>query len=271
MLPGVVPFPPEFAQRYRAKGYWQDKSLAQEFAAVFKTYRERDRARRRREDLHLRRDRRAHRPPGAEPARLGLQAARPRGARAAERAPSSCCSTSRCRRSARSRSPRSPRTASPRSASSCSSPGATTCVYPERQGDFAFEPDDPARAGGESAPAALHFAARRLRGSDRATSRASRTSELAKIRIDPTDPCIFQLSGGTTGIPKLIPRTHNDYAYNSKTAAPVCGVTKRLGAAARAADRAQPAARLPGHPGLFLPGRQGGALADHAPGGDVPR
>src|SRR6185295_11133350 len=31
---------------------------------------------------------------------------------------------------------------------------------------------------------------------------------------------------GTTGIPKLIPRTHNDYAYNSKTAAPVCGVTK---------------------------------------------
>ena len=43
-------------------------------------------------------------------------------------------------------------------------------------------------------------------------------SELEKIRIDPTDPCIFQLSGGTTGIPKLIPRTNNDYAYNSKVA-----------------------------------------------------
>jgi 2,3-dihydroxybenzoate-AMP ligase len=51
-------------------------------------------------------------------------------------------------------------------------------------------------------------------------------SRLEDIRIDPTDPCIFQLSGGTTGIPKLIPRTHNDYAYNSKTAAPVCAVTK---------------------------------------------
>src|SRR5207237_4674440 len=37
-LAGVVPFPPEFAERYRAKGYWQDKSLAQEFAAVFKKY-----------------------------------------------------------------------------------------------------------------------------------------------------------------------------------------------------------------------------------------
>jgi 2,3-dihydroxybenzoate-AMP ligase len=50
-------------------------------------------------------------------------------------------------------------------------------------------------------------------------------SALAKIAIDPTDPCIFQLSGGTTGVPKLIPRTHNDYAYNSKTASLACGVT----------------------------------------------
>jgi 2,3-dihydroxybenzoate-AMP ligase len=50
-------------------------------------------------------------------------------------------------------------------------------------------------------------------------------AKLSEIRIDPDDPCIFQLSGGTTGIPKLIPRTHNDYAYNSRTAVPVCGVT----------------------------------------------
>ena len=42
--------------------------------------------------------------------------------------------------------------------------------------------------------------------------------------LDPTDPAVFQLSGGTTGIPKLIPRTHNDYAYNSKIAAEVCDV-----------------------------------------------
>src|SRR5438445_5745733 len=55
--------------------------------------------------------------------------------------------------------------------------------------------------------------------------KAKSTGPLKTIRIDPTDPCVFQLSGGTTGIPKLIPRTHNDYAYNSKTAAAVCGVT----------------------------------------------
>jgi len=49
---------------------------------------------------------------------------------------------------------------------------------------------------------------------------------LAGIRIDPADPALFLLSGGTTGIPKLIPRTHNDYLYNSKVAAAVCEIGK---------------------------------------------
>ena len=49
-------------------------------------------------------------------------------------------------------------------------------------------------------------------------------SDLKSIRIDPEDPAVFQLSGGTTGIPKLIPRTHNDYIYNSKIASAVTGV-----------------------------------------------
>ncbi len=38
MLEGFVPFPPEFAARYREKGYWRDQSLAQEFAAVFQRF-----------------------------------------------------------------------------------------------------------------------------------------------------------------------------------------------------------------------------------------
>src|SRR6516164_4959925 len=38
MLEGVVPFPPEFACRYRERGYWADKSLAEEFKAVFERY-----------------------------------------------------------------------------------------------------------------------------------------------------------------------------------------------------------------------------------------
>jgi 2,3-dihydroxybenzoate-AMP ligase len=47
---------------------------------------------------------------------------------------------------------------------------------------------------------------------------------LDEIRIDPSDPALFLLSGGTTGIPKLIPRTHNDYLYNSKIAAAACEI-----------------------------------------------
>jgi 2,3-dihydroxybenzoate---[aryl-carrier protein] ligase len=40
-------------------------------------------------------------------------------------------------------------------------------------------------------------------------------SALGKLKIDPNEPAVFQLSGGTTGIPKIIPRTHNDYIFNS--------------------------------------------------------
>src|ERR1700689_1223096 len=47
---------------------------------------------------------------------------------------------------------------------------------------------------------------------------------LEQISRDPADPALFLLSGGTTGIPKLIPRTHNDYLYNSKIAAAVCEI-----------------------------------------------
>ena len=38
MLEGVVGFPPDFARRYREKGYWQDKSLVREFAPVFEKF-----------------------------------------------------------------------------------------------------------------------------------------------------------------------------------------------------------------------------------------
>lgn len=58
--------------------------------------------------------------------------------------------------------------------------------------------------------------------------REARTTEdeirALRAGLDPEDPAVFQLSGGTTGIPKLIPRSHNDYAYNSKLAASVCDI-----------------------------------------------
>jgi 2,3-dihydroxybenzoate-AMP ligase len=48
--------------------------------------------------------------------------------------------------------------------------------------------------------------------------------ETLRRQIDPEDPAVFQLSGGTTGVPKLIPRSHNDYAFNSYLAVSVCDV-----------------------------------------------
>ncbi len=47
--------------------------------------------------------------------------------------------------------------------------------------------------------------------------------ELKAYRPDPMEPAIFQLSGGTTGTPKIIPRTHNDYYYNAKCCAEAQG------------------------------------------------
>ena len=36
------------------------------------------------------------------------------------------------------------------------------------------------------------------------------------------DVALFLLSGGTTGLPKLIPRTHDDYEYNARRSGEVC-------------------------------------------------
>ncbi|MBD0323957.1 MAG: AMP-binding protein, partial [Aldersonia sp.] len=41
-------------------------------------------------------------------------------------------------------------------------------------------------------------------------------------RPDPSDIAVLLVSGGTTGVPKLIPRTHDDYAYNARASAEVC-------------------------------------------------
>ena len=50
-------------------------------------------------------------------------------------------------------------------------------------------------------------------------------SRLADFRPDPLEPGLFQLSGGTTGVPKIIPRTHNDYSLNFKAVSDICAVT----------------------------------------------
>jgi 2,3-dihydroxybenzoate-AMP ligase len=221
-LAGVAPFPPELAQRYRAKGYWRDRSLAQEFAICFSKYKNRiflvDGERRfTYAELDAVTDNLA-----LNLLELGLKPLD----RVVPTLPN--CAEFVALYFALQKIGAIPiaalvthRFAEINQFVQLS--GAAMCVYPERQGDFEFEPMIQRVKAGN---ACLRFCISLSRLKELISRKPKlQRSELQDIRIEPTDPCIFQLSGGTTGIPKLIPRTHNDYAYNSRTAAPVCGVT----------------------------------------------
>jgi 2,3-dihydroxybenzoate-AMP ligase len=228
VLEGVVPFPPEFAKRYHEKGYWLDKTLAQEYRIVFEKYRDRiallDRDRtitygeldRLSDNLALNLleagfkplDRAVIQLPNvAEFVILYLALQKIGGIAIAALLPHRFAEISQF----------------------VELSGATTCVVPDNLGDFDYcamvdrirqkSPHlkhgivlGPARPGFVSLTDLIEKPAKLPK------------SALAQIKLDPDDPAIFQLSGGTTGIPKLIPRTHNDYAYNSKMASAVCNV-----------------------------------------------
>ncbi|HEX4359829.1 MAG TPA: AMP-binding protein [Pseudonocardia sp.] len=48
---------------------------------------------------------------------------------------------------------------------------------------------------------------------------------VALPEVDPGEVAVLLISGGTTGKPKLIPRTHRDYAYNARASAELCELT----------------------------------------------
>lgn len=53
------------------------------------------------------------------------------------------------------------------------------------------------------------------------------TVSIEQLRIykpDPFNVAVFLLSGGTTGLPKIIPRTHSDYVYNSRSSGLLAGI-----------------------------------------------
>ncbi len=51
------------------------------------------------------------------------------------------------------------------------------------------------------------------------------TVTLPKIEMDPFQVAVFQLSGGTSGVPKIIPRFHNDYVCHMQAVSKACGFT----------------------------------------------
>jgi 2,3-dihydroxybenzoate-AMP ligase len=228
VLEGVVPFPPEFAKRYREKGYWIDKSLAQEYRIAFDKYEKRvallDRDRsitygeldRMSTNLALNLleigfhplDRIVVQLPNvAEFVVLYLALQKIGCIPIAALIPHRFAEISQF----------------------VELSGAKACVVPDQQGDFDYcamvdrirQKVPKLRHGIVLGPARPGFLSLPEMIAKPATLPAS---ALAEIRIDPVEPAIFQLSGGTTGIPKLIPRSHNDYAYNSKVASSVCAV-----------------------------------------------
>ena len=202
-LDGVVPFPPEFAARYRERGYWRDQTLDQVFSEIFEQFADRialrsgpEKVRYRdlatRAALYARNARRLgigpldrvvfHLPNIPEFVYLyfGLQkvGAIPILALAAHR---------------RLELVHFARLAEARALVTTNDEVAAE-VRAELPKLPILKPDDFERPSTEPLPDAV---------------------------VAATDPCCFLLSGGTTGIPKLIPRTHNDYLYNSRAASAV--------------------------------------------------
>src|SRR2546421_1165614 len=202
MLAGVVPFPPELARRYREKDYWRDKSLAEEFAPVFKRYAERiafiDRdARVTYSDVDEISDRLA----------LNLLEA---GLAPLDRVvvqlpnviefvylyfalqkigciPIAALATHRYLEISQF----------------AKLSGASACVTPDRYGDFDFtEMVERVRADAASMKLGIVLggAPRGFLSLTELISRPPQRSpvELGRLRIDPTEPAVFQLSGGTT-------------------------------------------------------------------------
>lgn len=64
----------------------------------------------------------------------------------------------------------------------------------------------------------------------------------------------FQLSGGTTGTPKLIPRTHNDYYYSVRRSVEICQFTQQTRYLCAIPAAHNYAMSSPGALGVFLAG-----------------
>jgi 2,3-dihydroxybenzoate-AMP ligase len=232
VLEGVVPFPPESAARYRERGYWEDRALrdvlldlchehADKVAVIHDgeeiTYRELDeRAVRLALNLHD----------------LGL---RPLDRMVVQLSNSALFVSLYL---ALQKIGAIPILALPSHryreiAQFVDIGGAVACAVPAKHRDFDYV--DMVRRVQDQAPqlrlrlvhaegdATVPEGFHALAALEHRTPTGGR-DVLDGIVIDPADPAVLLLSGGTTGIPKLIPRTHNDYVYNSKLAVSVCDV-----------------------------------------------
>ena len=209
MVDGVVPYPPEFADRYRRLGYWEDRTLDEVFGELFEAHRSR---------VAL--------IAGDEPVtygELGRRAAsmaawlHGRGLRSLDRVVVHL--------------PNGPEFLYLYFALQKLGVIPILALAPHRRLEIdhfvrladavAYFGTDPALADEvQSANACLRETVMLDELAERRPD-----ADAPEVKVDPGDPCVLLLSGGTTGIPKLIPRTHNDYLYNSRAAAAVQDIT----------------------------------------------
>jgi 2,3-dihydroxybenzoate-AMP ligase len=231
VIDGVVGFPAEFAARYRERGYWRDRSLRSVFDEVFESYADRVAVIDGGERITYRQLNERSTRLARNLADLGLGA----GDRVVVQLPNTAIFVYLY--FALQKLGAIPVLALPSHryreiAHFVSTADAAACAVPARHKDFSFV-DMVRRIGKDQERQLLGL----VQGSDgplddgfvaleELLGRAPDTPEeaLASIEIDPDDPAVFLLSGGTTGVPKLIPRTHNDYAFNSQLAVSVCDV-----------------------------------------------
>ncbi|WP_203828117.1 (2,3-dihydroxybenzoyl)adenylate synthase [Actinoplanes palleronii] len=220
-LTGVVPFPEEFARRYRATGYWQDRTLGETLDEVCDRFAGRIAVHAGGADISYEKlGGRAHRL-----ARSLLDIGLRPGDRVVVQLPNVAAFAYlhlACQRIGVIPVMALPVHRFREISQFVALSGAVACFIPDRYRDFDFR-EMAARIEGlrwtivHGEPGPGNVSLSELLDREPA-------SELPETWPDPMDPALFLLSGGTTGVPKLIPRLHNDYVYNTRMAASVCDI-----------------------------------------------
>lgn len=231
-MDGFVPFPPDYTQRYRDKGYWRDQTLAQTFAAVCELYAERIAVC----DVHTEVSYRQLDDTATRLALNLLDAGLLPGEIVVLQLgnvlefvyvylalqkigvlPILALQTHRYRELRQF----------------VELSGATATITGDKAKDCDFiEIINRVQAEtgslrtklvlGEAQPGFTSLQELLARTSERSASEI----DAIQANIDPCSPALFLLSGGTTGIPKMIPRSHNDYACNSRLAIKYTGINE---------------------------------------------
>ena len=229
-MPGFVPFPKEFQERYRARGYWQDRTLADTFSEVCARYAERIAVCNLHEEVtYAQLDAFAERlalnllDEGLNPEDIVILqlgnvlefvylyfALQKIGAR-----PILALHTHRYRELRQF-------VELSGASATFTADRAKDCDFTEIVSRVAAETGSIRHKFvlGETPAGFISLTGLLLR---QPKTCASKLNEIQR-KIDPCQPALFLLSGGTTGIPKLIPRSHNDYVCNSLLASRLTGV-----------------------------------------------